>query len=155
MIFLPYINFGGVIAPFFNEDAKGVLYGLNHNHDKYDILRSVYEGVSLSIVDCYKSLNKKIDKLLLAGGGAKSKIWSQMISDSLGIKVLVPKGEELGAKGAAIIASVAKYNKISNYKLQNKLKIYKHYLPSKTNSKQYNELYKKYKSLSRKLFFDV
>ena len=155
LIYLPYINYGGVIAPFFNEEAKGVFFGLNHNHDKYDILRSVYEGVSLSIVDCYKSLNMKIDKLLLAGGGSKSKIWSQMISDSLGIRVLVPKGEEFGAKGAAIIASVAKYKKNSNYKLQNKLKIYKHYLPNKTNTKQYNELYKKYRLLSRKLFFDV
>ena len=154
LIYLPYINYGGVIAPFFNEEAKGVFFGINHNHDKYDILRSVYEGVSLSIVDCYRSLNMKIDKLLLAGGGSKSKIWSQMISDSLGIRVLVPKGEEFGAKGAAIIASVAKYKKNSNYKLQNKLKIYKHYLPNKTNSKQYNELFKKYKSLSRKLFID-
>ena len=153
LIYLPYINFGGVIAPFFNEEAKGVIYGLNHNHDKYDILRSVYEGVSLSIVDCYKTLNLKIEKLLLAGGGSNSKIWSQMISDSLGIKVLVPEGEEFGAKGAAIIASVATENKISNYITKNKLKLYKQYLPSKTNLKQYNDLYKKYKSLSRNLFF--
>ena len=71
----------------------------------------------------------------------------------LGIKVLVPEGEEFGAKGAAIIASVATENKISNYITKNKSKLYKQYLPSKTNLKQYNDLYKKYKSLSRNLFF--
>ena len=41
LIFLPYINFGGVIAPFHNEKASGVFYGLNHKHNKHEILRSI------------------------------------------------------------------------------------------------------------------
>ena len=151
LTYLPYINFGGVIAPFFNERASGVIYGLNHKHDKYDILRSVYEGVSFSIVDCYMSLNKKIDKLLLAGGGAKSDFWVQMISDSLGIKVLVPKGKEFGAKGAAIIAMAA-LNKGNYKKISVNSNNFSPYSPIRKHYIKYQEAYKQYINLSRKIF---
>ena len=39
IFFLPYLNHGGVIAPFFNENASGVIYGLNHDHNKYNIIQ--------------------------------------------------------------------------------------------------------------------
>ena len=154
LIYLPYINFGGVIAPFFNENAKGVLFGLNHNHDKYDILRAVYEGVAFSITDCYLSLNKKIDKLLLAGGGSKSSLWAQIISNCMGIKVLVPKGQEFGAKGAAIISAVAINKNKSIYNFQNKLKIHKKYSPNMSEHKKYMNAFNKYKMLTEKLFIN-
>lgn len=155
LIFLPYINFGGVIAPFHNEKASGVFYGLNHKHNKHEILRSIYEGVALSIIDCYDSINKKINKLYLAGGGSKSKFWCQMISDALNLEVIIPDGEEFGAKGAAIL-TLKTINKTEfNKNKYNKIKIKKKFLPNYDNNIKYNKIYKKYKSLSRRLFLNV
>jgi len=154
LIFLPYINFGGVIAPFHNENATGILFGLNHKHNKYDILRSIYEGVVLSIVDCYKALNKKIDKLFLAGGGSNSKVWAQMISDAMNVRVVIPEGSEFGAKGAAIIALNTIQRKKWNNK-KNNIKIKKQYFPNKKNNILFNAIYKNYKLLSRKNFSDI
>ena len=155
LIYLPYINFGGVIAPFHNEDARGVFYGLHHNHYKYDILRSIYEGVVLSIVDCYSSLNKRINKLYLAGGGSNSNLWSQMISDALNLKVIIPDGKEFGAKGAALLTLKAIYNLDINSEKNNKLKIKKEFIPNLNNHIKYKKIYLKYKSLSRKLYSDI
>ena len=155
LIYLPYINFGGVIAPFHNEKASGVFYGLSHSHNKYEILRSIYEGVVLSIIDCYSSLNKKINKLYLAGGGSNSKLWSQMISDALNLKVLIPEGEEFGAKGAAIITLKTIKNIDIKSEKNNKLKIKKIFSPHYKNHTKYKEIYFKYKILSRKLYSNV
>ena len=155
LIYLPYINFGGVIAPFHNETASGVIYGLNHKHNKYDILRSIYEGVVLSIIDCYNSLNKRMNKLYLAGGGSNSNLWSQMISDALNVRVIIPDGEEFGAKGAALLTLKAIKKIDINCKKYNKIKIRKEFLPNKNNHNKFKKIYLNYKSLSRKLYLDV
>ena len=42
----------------------------------------------------------------LAGGGSKSPFWCQLIADALATKVVVPKTQELGALGVALIAGV-------------------------------------------------
>ena len=98
--------------------------------------------------------NKKIDKLLLAGGGSKSGLWAQIISNCLGIKVLVPKGQEFGAKGAAIISAVAINKNKSIYNFQNKLKIHKKYSPNMSEHKKYMNAFNKYKMLTEKLFIN-
>ena len=152
IIFLPYLNHGGVIAPFVNENASGVIYGLNQDHNKYNIIQSVYEGLVLSIFDCYEEFNKKIKIVYLAGGATKSLILPQMISDILNKNVYIPKGQEFGARGAAMIA----YSSITKLSLNNKLfnqnKISKIFNPNKKKYIEYQEKYKYYKSLSRKLF---
>ena len=152
LYFLPYLNYGGVIAPFHNENASGVIYGLNHDHNKYNIFKSVYEGLALSIYDCYEKFNKKIKYVYLAGGASKSSIIPQMISDILNKKIYIPEGEEFGAKGAAIIAYSA-LNKLSlNNKLFKKIRISKIFKPNKKNYIEFQSKYKYYKTISRKLF---
>ncbi len=152
ILFLPYLNHGGVIAPFFNENASGVIYGLNQDHNKYNIIKSVYEGLILSIFDCYEKFNKKIKFVYLAGGATKSLILPQMIADILNKKIYIPEGQEFGAKGAAMIA----YSSITNISLTNKIfnqsKISKVFIPNRKKHIEYQEKYKYYKYISRKLF---
>ena len=152
ILFLPYLNHGGVIAPFFNKNASGVFYGLNQDHNKYNIIKSVYEGLVLSIFDCYEKFNKKIKFVYLAGGATKSLILPQMIADILNKRIYIPEGQEFGAKGAAMIA----YSSLSNISLKNKIfnqsKISKVFIPNRKKHIEYQEKYKYYKYISRKLF---
>ena len=113
IIFLPYLNYGGSISPFFNINSKAEIFGLLPHHNNDDILFACYQGLSLSIKDCYDALNIKIKSLFLSGGASKSIIFPQILADVLGIKINVPSGEEFGARGAAYIASVA-VNKFPN-----------------------------------------
>ncbi len=42
--------------------------------------------------------------MLLSGGGSRSRFWSQMIADVLGLPVEIPDGGEYGACGAGLLA---------------------------------------------------
>ncbi len=106
VIYLPYLSPIGVIAPFVEAGARAQFCGLLPHHTRADLLRAVYEGVALAIRDCYAVIGRPITEVRLSGGGAKSRIWGQMIADVLDARVIVPEGAEFGAKGAALLAGV-------------------------------------------------
>lgn len=106
VIYHPYISAAGERAPFYNPDAKSNFFGISAHTTRADLVHAVYEGITFSIKDCLNHLDKNV-KIYLAGGGAKSEIWSQMIADMLGVQVIISAGNEFGAKGAAMLAGVA------------------------------------------------
>ena len=105
VVYLPYIGLAGERAPFYHPYARAEFFGMSSITTRADMIRAVYEGVSLSIRDCLAEA-KGDGPVYLAGGGAKSPVWSQMIADVLNREVRIPDGAELGAKGAALMAGV-------------------------------------------------
>jgi len=152
ILFLPYFNYGGTISPFFNLNTKAEIFGLLPHHDCDDILYASYQGLCLSIRDCYEALNINIKSLSLSGGASKSKIFPQILSDVLGIKIIIPSGEEFGARGAAYLASVAikKYTSLNQVANQNK-KIKKIFNPNLKNKAYYSKKYQQYLKLRKNL----
>jgi sugar (pentulose or hexulose) kinase len=63
--------------------------------------------VALSVVDCYRALGVPVSELRLAGGGARSPLWAQILADALACPVTVAAGTEYGAKGAVMTAGIA------------------------------------------------
>ncbi len=106
VIYLPYIGLAGERAPFYHPYARAEFFGMSQVTTRADMVRAVYEGISLSIKDCFEEIGR-IENVYLAGGGARSPVWSQMIADVLGSKVSVPSGDEQGAKGAALMAGIS------------------------------------------------
>jgi len=90
--------------------------------------------------------------LSLSGGASKSKIFPQILSDVLGIKIIIPSGEEFGARGAAYLASVAikKYTSLNQVANQNK-KIKKIFNPNLKNKAYYSKKYQQYLKLRKNL----
>ena len=107
LLYHPYLSEAGLIAPVVARGARAQFSGLRALHGRADLLRAVYEGVAYAIRDCYEAIGRPIDGIRLVGGGARSDFWSQTIADVAGRPVLVPDGSEFGAKGAALLASVA------------------------------------------------
>jgi len=70
-------------------------------------MRAVYEGVILAIRDLMQYLPAVGGEILLTGGGANSRVWTQMLADALGKPIAVPAGSEFGARGAALLAATA------------------------------------------------
>ena len=106
-IYHPYLDPAGERAPFICPDARAQFSGLSAHHSRDVLLRAVYEGVALSVVDCYQFMGVPVTELRLAGGGARSPLWAQMLADALGCPVTVAEGSEYGAKGAIITAGIA------------------------------------------------
>ena len=152
LIFLPYLNYGGSISPFFNLNTKAEIFGLLPHHTRHDILLSAYEGLAFSIRDCYESLKIKLNTLHLSGGGSSSKILPQIISDILKVKVAIPEGSEFGAKGVAYLSAIAlgKYKSYEDVISKNH-KIKEIFLPNKDLKSYYDQKYLKYLSLRKAL----
>ena len=106
VVYLPEIGLSGERAPFYHPYARAEFFGISRVTTRNELIRAVYEGISLSIRDCLEEIRNK-STVYLAGGGAKSPVWAQMIADVLNLPIKIPSGEEQGAKGAAMMAGVS------------------------------------------------
>ena len=107
VIFLPYML--GERAPRWDADARGAWIGLKPENTRGDMLRSVLEGITMNLSICLDILREQtpIQEITVAGGGAKSRIWRQIMADIFQAKMQVPSLlEEGGSMGAAVIAGV-------------------------------------------------
>ena len=147
VIYLPYIGLAGERAPFYHPYARAEFFGMSLATTKADLIRAVYEGISLSIRDCLEEIGAK-GTVYLAGGGAKSPVWSQMIADVCGCEVRIPSGNEQGAKGAALIAGVSQGLYRDYDEAVEKACSFRHvYQPDPVRTQEYDLLYTLYRKL--------
>jgi xylulokinase len=108
-IFLPYLS--GERTPHNDPDAQGVLFGLTHAHDAAAIGYAVLEGIGFGLLDGWMPLRPETPStpaLALVGGGARSALWAQLLSSTLGVALQVSEGAQAGgALGAARLAWLA------------------------------------------------
>jgi len=107
VIFHPYLNSTGVSAPLYEPRARARFWGVGLEHTRADLLRAIYEGVALSVADCFERLPPSEGPVRLLGGGSRSPFWRQLLADVTGRPLVLPRGEELGALGVAMLAGVA------------------------------------------------
>jgi sugar (pentulose or hexulose) kinase len=106
LVFLPYLNTTGINSPFVDPNARAQFFGLSLEHTRADLIRAVYEGVALAMLDCYRATGQPLERITLVGGGARSAFWAQMFADTTGAHIQVPSGSEYGARGAALLAGI-------------------------------------------------
>ena len=108
ILFLPYLL--GERSPHWNPNAKGAFVGLNLSHKREDVLRAVLEGITLNlriILGIFRQ-HIDIDTMTVIGGGAKSRVWRQIMADVYNAKIITPNVlEGATSMGAAIIGGVA------------------------------------------------
>ncbi|MGL4960757.1 MAG: FGGY-family carbohydrate kinase [Inquilinus sp.] len=104
-VYLPYLSEVGIIAPAVSAAARAQFAGLVPGHGRPELVRAVYEGLAYAIRDCFAAMAEPPHSVLLSGGGGRSRFWSQMIADVLGLPVEIPDGSEYGACGAALLAA--------------------------------------------------
>lgn len=145
VVYHPYISVAGERAPFYHPYARASFFGISQVTTREQMIRAVYEGISLSIRDCLMNVDKS-GTIFLAGGGAKSPVWAQMIADVVGMKVMIPAGKELGAKGVALMVGVAQ-GLYKNYDeaVEKACTFRQVYEPNLTNTKKYDLIYELYK----------
>jgi xylulokinase len=103
--FLPYLSPAGERAPFLAPEATGSFHGLSLSTSPSHIAHAIYEGLSFVIRECLRTATKgPVNEISVAGGGARSDFWCQMIADVTGIDVIRTGGNEHGARGAYLFA---------------------------------------------------
>jgi xylulokinase len=112
--FLPYLSPAGERAPFLAPEASGSFHGLSLSTSPSRIAHAIYEGLSFVIRECLRTATKEpVNEIRVAGGGARSDLWCQMIADVAGINVIRTAGNEHGARGA-YLSALALTNQIEN-----------------------------------------
>lgn len=107
LLFLPYL--AGERNPHLNPDAKGTFFGLAMKHGQGHLIRSVMEGVAYNLYECMEimgQLGLPVSRLIASGGGAKGRLWRQILADMFGVPVYTTKTTEEACTGAAMMAAV-------------------------------------------------
>ena len=100
---LPFLY--GERAPGWNADAAGAIVGLRSASTGADVVRAAMETVGLRlrmILDRVESHAPDIRRVVAGGGGLRSRVWAQIISDSLGVPLWTSSVIEPSARGAAV-----------------------------------------------------
>ncbi len=149
LIFLPYLT--GERTPYPDPNAKGTFTGISIRHNKDYFIRSVLEGVAYSLKDCLSLISNigvDINEIRISGGGAKSKLWKQILADVFNIELATLNSTEGAPYGAALIAAAAVGN-FSTVEEACGRCILKEEItaPQKMNVPVYEEYYKIYNNL--------
>jgi glycerol kinase len=103
--------FTGLGAPYWNQDARGTIFGLTRGSSKAHIARAALEAVGYQTYDVLMAMQKDsgIDLALLKvdGGASKNNLLMQIQSDLLNCDVAVPNNKETTAMGVAYLAGLA------------------------------------------------
>ena len=137
--FLPYLS--GERTPHNNPEAKGVFFGLTHQHGPNELAKSVLEGVGYALadgMDVVHSCGVTPQSVTLIGGGARSSYWRQMLADISGQKLDYRTGGDVGpALGAARLAQIALHPGVSPASLLPQLAIEQQHVPDATRHAAY------------------
>ncbi len=103
--------FSGLYAPYWENNARGVIAGLTRYVNKGHIARSVLEATAYQTLDVLEAMEKdagiEISSLRVDGGMTVNELLMQFQSDMLKVPVIRPKMIETTALGAAYAAGLA------------------------------------------------
>lgn len=149
LFFHPYLL--GELTPYADPTLKASFTGVGAEHTKAHFTRAVLEGVAFSLLECKNYLDSlgipHKNRATLIGGGAKGKLWRQIVSDALGIELVTTESSD-SSLGSAMLAGVAvgifKNPKDAVEKcVKKKDTVY----PNPENTEKYSQLYKTYKDI--------
>ncbi|KAJ8034355.1 Glycerol kinase 3 [Holothuria leucospilota] len=103
--------FSGLFAPYWQNDARGIICGLTQFSNKAHIARAVLEAVCFQTREILDAMNQdsgiRLTKLQVDGGMTANNLLMQIQADLLNIPVIRPAMLETTALGAAIAAGHA------------------------------------------------
>ncbi|GAB4472224.1 MAG: FGGY-family carbohydrate kinase [Anaerolineae bacterium] len=120
LLVLPY--FSGERTPINDPRARGVYFGLTLAHTRAHMFRAAIEGISYGVrhhLDIMREIGAEPHEIIAVGGGTKSPLWLQTVSDVCQVPQKVP-AVTLGASygdaflagmGAGVFQSPAEINK--------------------------------------------
>lgn len=147
--FLPYLSSAGERAPFLAPEASGSFHGLSFSSAPSQIAHAIYEGLSFVIRECLRTATTEtVHEIRVAGGGARSDFWCQMIADVVGVNIIRTSGNEHGARGAFLFAlTLLSQNKDFTKGIQSSVNEKRTFAPSSEKHGFYSDRYNQWIAL--------
>jgi sugar (pentulose or hexulose) kinase len=109
LMLVPYWN--TALNPYWDAGASGVTVGWRGLHGAGHFYRAALEGIAfeqrLATEGVEAALGERVARYIAFGGGARSKLWLQIIADVTGKPVHLAHAPEATALGAGILAATA------------------------------------------------
>ena len=140
--------FTGLGTPYWDDDARGAVFGLTRGTNKSQFVRAALESIAYQCKDVVEVMQKetkqKIKNLKVDGGATKNGYLMQFQSDILHTVIKLPKCLETTALGAAYMAGLQSgyYQNLESIK---KIHEYQAIYNPKMANKEINRLYKGWK----------
>lgn len=154
LILLPH--FGGRLSPVVNESARGVLYGLTLDCDKFDIARCVMESVAYLLrenLELLADIGIRSKDIVSLGGASKSAVWQQIKADVCKCSIIPLMDAESTALGCAFNAGIA-LGLLEPQQIPGFVRPRAVYHPNLTREAVYDRKYQTYLDLNRRLGYD-
>ena len=107
--FVPALT--GLGAPYWDQYAKGCMYGISRGTTAAHIARAALEGIAFQTMDIVNAMQKdagvELAGLKVDGGASRNNLLMQFQADILGTSVIRPEVTETTALGAAYLAGLA------------------------------------------------
>ena len=102
--------FVGLGTPYWDDQARGAIFGLTRGTNKYQIVRASLEGIAYQCKDVFEVMKKEtktqLKCLKVDGGATANKYLMQFQSDILQTSILLPQCLETTALGAAYLSGL-------------------------------------------------
>jgi xylulokinase len=150
LLFLPYLS--GERTPHPDPLARGGWIGLTLRHRREHLTRAVLEGVAFGLKDIFSLMEGvglgAVEQVRVSGGGARSKLWRQIVADILGVELVTVNTTEGAAYGAALLAGVAAGVWLDvDAACGETIKIVERVSPDAKNLDCYRQMYDEYRAL--------
>ena len=102
--------FTGLGAPYWDDNARGMICGINFDTKQSHIVRAVLESMvynTKAIFDEFKACGQKIKMISVDGGASKNEFVLQFLADMLAHNVVKSKNSESTVLGAIYIAMLS------------------------------------------------
>lgn len=149
LLFYPHLM--GDKTIYNDMSLRGAFIGLSVDTNRLDMEIAVMEGICLGVRELVEAMRlppEKINSLKVTGGGAKSKIWMQILADVLNVKVEQLSRNTGAAYGIALLAAMGcsdKRVKLSFAMKKNEAGTM--FYPRRENVELYVKKYEKYKRI--------
>ena len=122
--------FTGLGAPYWNQNVRGAIYGINRNTGVAEIVNATLKSIAYLTKDLINLMQKdsstKINQIKVDGGMVNNQSFIKFLTDILNINIIKPKYSETTALGAAYLSALGSglTNILEIKNKQNKFKIY-------------------------------
>lgn len=108
IVALPYLL--GEKTPLNDPEARGAFVGLSMSSHRGDLFRAVLEAIAFGFrhhLDVFKELELSPRRVRVTNGGARSRLWTQVTADVLGLPLEKLRSHPGSALGVAFVAGMA------------------------------------------------
>lgn len=139
--------FAGLGAPYWNQNARGTIFGITRGTNRKHLCRAALESIALQVMDVLQAMQSdsgiEIKELRVDGGATQNNLLLQLQADILRTTVVKPEVTEVTAIGAAYLAGLATGFWKNIEEIQQQWKINKKYTPGNEDKTHLTKGWKK------------